>query len=116
MRSWRSEPSTEAASGGRYWRPTTSGSRCSLETSPLPYPTPARRWAPLHDGPQMSRSYEELEVGDVYRSRFGRTVLEADNTWFTLLTMNTNAIHFDVEYAAATEWGRGRVWQRGCFQ
>ena len=57
----------------------------------------------------MSRSYEELEVGAVYRSRFGRTVLEADNTWFTLLTMNTNSIHFDAEYAATTEWGRPLV-------
>jgi itaconyl-CoA hydratase len=52
----------------------------------------------------VSRTFEELEVGAVYRSRFGRTVLEADNTWFTLLTLNTNPIHFDAEYAATTEW------------
>ena len=45
----------------------------------------------------------------MYRSRFGRTVLEADNTWFTLLTLNTNPIHFDAEYAATTEWGRPLV-------
>ena len=57
----------------------------------------------------VSRTYEELEVGAVYRSRFGRTVLEADNTWFTLLTLNTNPIHFDSEYAATTEWGRPLV-------
>ena len=57
----------------------------------------------------MGRSYEELRVGDVYRSRFGRTVLEADNVWFTLLTLNTNPIHFDAEYAAATQWGRPLV-------
>ena len=57
----------------------------------------------------MVRSYEEIEVGAVYRSRFGRTVLEADNTWFSLLTMNTNPIHFDAEYAATTEWGRPLV-------
>jgi hypothetical protein len=31
----------------------------------------------------VSRTYDELEVGAVYRSRFGRTVLEADNVWFT---------------------------------
>jgi acyl dehydratase len=49
-------------------------------------------------------TYDELEVGTVYRSRFGRTVLEADNVWFTLLTLNTNPIHFDAEYAATTEW------------
>jgi itaconyl-CoA hydratase len=52
----------------------------------------------------VSRTYDELEVGAVYRSRFGRTVLEADNVWFTLLTMNTNPIHFDAAYAAETEW------------
>ena len=52
----------------------------------------------------VSRTYGELEVGAVYRSRHGRTVLEADNVWFTLLTLNTNPIHFDAEYAATTEW------------
>jgi itaconyl-CoA hydratase len=57
----------------------------------------------------VSRSYDELEVGAVFRSRFGRTVLEADNVWFTLLTLNTNPIHFDAQYAATTEWGRPLV-------
>jgi itaconyl-CoA hydratase len=57
----------------------------------------------------VSRTYEELEVGAVYRSRHGRTVLEADNIWFTLLTLNTNPIHFDAEYAATTEWGQPLV-------
>jgi len=52
----------------------------------------------------MGRSYDELEIGAVYRSRFGRTVLDADNVWFTLLTLNTNPIHFDAAYAAETEW------------
>jgi len=57
----------------------------------------------------VSRTYEELEVGAVYRSRFGRTVLEADNVWFTLLTLNTNPIHFDAQYAATTEWEKPLV-------
>ena len=57
----------------------------------------------------VSRTYEELEVGAVYESRFGRTVLEADNVWFTLLTLNTNPIHFDAAYAATTEWERPLV-------
>ena len=55
------------------------------------------------------RTYEELEVGATYRSRFGRTVLEADNVWFTLLTLNTNPIHFDAQHAAQTQWGRPLV-------
>jgi itaconyl-CoA hydratase len=53
--------------------------------------------------------FAELEVGATYRSRFGRTILEADNAWFTLLTMNTNPIHFDAEYAAGTEWEKPLV-------
>ncbi|MES1248248.1 MAG: MaoC family dehydratase [Actinomycetota bacterium] len=57
----------------------------------------------------MGRTYEELEVGAVYASRFGRTVLEADNVWFTLLTLNTNPIHFDAHYAATTEWEKPLV-------
>ncbi len=52
------------------------------------------------------RFYEDFEVGDVYRSRHGRTISEADNTWFTLLTNNTNQIHFNVEYAKRTDFGR----------
>jgi acyl dehydratase len=52
------------------------------------------------------RFYEDFEPGDVYRSRFGRTVTEADNLLFTHLTLNTNAIHFDARYAAETKWGR----------
>src|SRR5262249_34342262 len=46
------------------------------------------------------RFYEDFEVGDVYRSRFGRTITETDNIWFTCLTMNTNPIHFSVPFAA----------------
>src|SRR5439155_19498006 len=36
------------------------------------------------------RFFEDFNVGDVYRCRLGRTVTEADNIWFTLLTSNTN--------------------------
>jgi itaconyl-CoA hydratase len=57
----------------------------------------------------VSRSYEDFEIGATYRSRIGRTVLEADNVWFTALTMNTNELHFNVEAAARTEWGRPLV-------
>ena len=52
------------------------------------------------------RFLEDFAVGDVYRSRLGRTVSEADNTWFTFLTMNTNQMHFNAPYAARTEFGR----------
>jgi acyl dehydratase len=52
------------------------------------------------------RFFEDFEVGDIYRCRYGRTVTEADNIHFTLLTNNTNQIHFNSDYAARTEWGR----------
>ncbi|UFS58105.1 MaoC family dehydratase [Subtercola endophyticus] len=50
------------------------------------------------------RYFEDMEVGDVYRSRLGRTIEQTDNTWFTLLTCNTNQVHFNSEFAAATEF------------
>ena len=52
------------------------------------------------------RAYEDIEVGDVYPHRLGRTITDADNIWFTLLTCNPNPIHFDAHYASKTEWGR----------
>ena len=55
------------------------------------------------------RYFEDFQIGDIYEHRPGRTITEADNTWFTLLTMNTHPIHFDVEYAAKTEFGRPLV-------
>jgi acyl dehydratase len=57
----------------------------------------------------FGRCLEDFTVGDVYEHRPGRTITEADNTWFTLLTMNTNPLHFDAAYAAKTEFGRPLV-------
>lgn len=55
------------------------------------------------------RSFEDFEVGDLYRHPVGRTVTQADNIWFTLLTVNNNPIHFDSHYAARTEFQRPLV-------
>src|SRR6202043_3707653 len=55
------------------------------------------------------RVFEDFEVGDVYRHPLGRTVLATDNIWFTLLTQNTNPIHFDHAYAAKTEFKKPLV-------
>ena len=62
-------------------------------------------------GPQryretFGRYYEDFIVGDVYEHRPGRTISETDNTWFTLLTMNTHPLHFDAEYGKASEFGK----------
>jgi acyl dehydratase len=63
-----------------------------------------RRWRET-----FGRHYEDLRVGDVYEHRPGRTITEADNTWFTLLTMNNHPVHFDAVYAAQSEFGRPLV-------
>ncbi len=54
----------------------------------------------------FGRYFEDFSVGDVYEHRPGRTITAADNTWFTLLTMNTHPLHFDAAYAAKSEFGR----------
>jgi itaconyl-CoA hydratase len=55
------------------------------------------------------RFYEDFEVGDVYQHPLGRTILAADNVWFSLLTMNTNPLHFDYHYSAQTEFKKPLV-------
>ena len=55
---------------------------------------------------QFGRYFEDFQVGDIYEHRPGRTITETDNTWFTLLTMNTHPMHFDAEYAKHSEFGR----------
>jgi acyl dehydratase len=57
----------------------------------------------------QGRFYEDFKVGDVYQHPLGRTVLEVDNSWFTLLTQNTAPIHVDRHYAAQTDWGQPLV-------
>jgi itaconyl-CoA hydratase len=57
----------------------------------------------------VTRFFEDFGAGDIYRSRLGRTVTEADNIWFSLLTMNTNQMHFNRPYAEGTEFGQPLV-------
>lgn len=59
----------------------------------------------LHEA-RPGRYYEDFEVGDVYQHPLGRTIGEADNTWFTLLTMNTNQNHFNADFAARAPYGK----------
>jgi len=57
----------------------------------------------------IGRFYEDFSVGNVYEHPLGRTVLAADNVWFTLLMVNPNSIHFDAHLASQTEWGKPLV-------
>jgi len=54
----------------------------------------------------VDRYFEDFKVGDVYRHAVGRTISEADNTWFTLLTVNTQQLHFNRECGERSEFGR----------
>ncbi len=57
----------------------------------------------------FGRAFEDFVVGHIYEHRPGRTITDADNVWFTLLTMNTHPAHFDYEYAKKTEFGKPLV-------
>ena len=45
------------------------------------------------------RWFEEFAVGEVMKHWPGRTIGEADCTWFALLTMNQHPVHSDAHYA-----------------
>ena len=47
------------------------------------------------------------------RHPLGRTVTATDNIWSSLMTVNTNPIHFDAHYASQTEFGRPLM--NSCF-
>ncbi|MER5736300.1 MULTISPECIES: MaoC family dehydratase [unclassified Streptomyces] len=51
---------------------------------------------------QFGRTYEEFEVGAVYKHWPGKTVTEYDDHLFCLLTMNHHPLHMDVNYAENT--------------
>jgi itaconyl-CoA hydratase len=51
------------------------------------------------------RLFEDFTVGDVYYHPFGKTVTEADNQSFTLMTQNVAKTHIDRNFAKATEFG-----------
>jgi itaconyl-CoA hydratase len=50
--------------------------------------------------------YEELEVGQHFKHTLGRTVTEMDNVLFSALTMNTQPLHMNEDFAAKTEFGQ----------
>lgn len=55
---------------------------------------------------QRGLYYEECEVGARYLHRPGRTATEADNTLFSTLTMNPQALHLDAAYAESQPFGQ----------
>ena len=59
------------------------------------------------------RVFEDYAVGTVFHHAIGRTINDADNVWFTNITMNMNPIHFDAHYSSQTEFKRPLV--NSCF-
>lgn len=62
--------------------------------------------AGVSDRIQRGLFYDELDLGARYLHRPGRTVTESDNTLFSALTMNPQALHVDAAYAATQPFGR----------
>lgn len=58
---------------------------------------------------ELGRFFDDFVVGDVYQHPFGRTISEADSTWFTQLTCNTNQNHFNAHLAQSNPITGGRI-------
>ncbi|HET8577723.1 MAG TPA: MaoC family dehydratase [Methylomirabilota bacterium] len=55
------------------------------------------------------RYFEEFEAGQTFKHWPGRTITEADCTWFALLTMNQHPLHSDAHYAETYTQHKQRV-------
>jgi len=53
--------------------------------------------------------FEELVVGATFVHQPSRTATETDNLLVTTLTMNTQPLHLDAEFARGTEFGKPLV-------
>ena len=58
---------------------------------------------------QFGRTFEEFEVGAVYKHWPGKTITEYDDHLFCLITMNHHPLHLDAHYASTTPQGRNVV-------
>jgi itaconyl-CoA hydratase len=50
--------------------------------------------------------YEDLDVGLVIKHDLGRTLTEADNVLFCSLTLNTQPLHINEDFASKSPFGR----------
>jgi acyl dehydratase len=85
-------------------QPDQRGSSTSEAARPVKQPTSEEV------AMQFGRSYEEFEVGAVYRHWPGKTITEADDHLFCLITMNHHPLHLDANYAEqTTQFGQNVV-------
>jgi acyl dehydratase len=59
--------------------------------------------------PVMGRWFEDLTAGLVIDHAVTRTITEADNTLFSVMTMNPQPLHLDQSFAETTEFGERLV-------
>lgn len=63
----------------------------------------------VHDRP-FGRYFEDFEVDDIYKHWPGKTITEADDHLFCMITMNHHPLHTNAHYAEqATQFGRNVV-------
>lgn len=55
------------------------------------------------------RVFEDFHTGDLIRHWPGRTVTQADNLLFSLLSLNQHPLHIDAHFAEGTSRGRNLV-------
>src|SRR5438094_8640099 len=87
---------------------------CTLSVrprAPTPQMGPYHRSSspPEEEAPMAGKLFEELTVGQVFQHQPGRTVTEADNVFFSCLTMNPQPLHVDFHAAAKAEFGKPLV-------
>ena len=59
---------------------------------------------------RFGRYFEDFEVGDVYKHWPGKTITEADDHLFCMITMNHHPLHTDAHYAETeTQFGKNVV-------
>lgn len=50
--------------------------------------------------------FDDLQVGQIIRHDLGRTITEADNTLFCAITLNTQPLHINADFASRTAYGQ----------
>jgi acyl dehydratase len=53
--------------------------------------------------------FEEFKIGQSFQHPIRRTLTEADNVFFSCLTLNPQPLHIDAEFCAKTEWKKPLV-------
>ncbi|MEE9271729.1 MAG: MaoC family dehydratase [Robiginitomaculum sp.] len=53
--------------------------------------------------------FEEFDIGHVFEHELRRTITEGDNMLFSNMTLNSQPLHIDHEFAKSTEFGKPLV-------